>query len=70
MRRYSIETRTIKHVKGYGFLSFARKYKNQLLDTGLDTVKTASKILVHHKDSKFLVNKIADERQTTMKAKR
>ena len=27
MRRYSIEPRTRKYVKGYGFLSFARKYK-------------------------------------------
>ena len=40
MRRYSIEPRTRKYVKGYGFLSFARK---QVLDTGLDAVKTASK---------------------------
>ena len=40
---YSIEPRTRKYVKGYGFLSFVRKYKKQLLDTGLDAVKTASK---------------------------
>ena len=26
MRRYSIEPRTSKYVKGYGLLSFARKY--------------------------------------------
>ena len=32
-----------KHVKGYGFLLFARKYKKQLLDTGLDALKTAFK---------------------------
>ena len=37
MRKYSIKPRTRKHVKGYGFLSYARKYKKQLLDTGLDT---------------------------------
>ena len=42
MRQYSIEPRTRKYVKGYGFLPFARKYK-KLLDTGPDTVKTASK---------------------------
>ena len=30
MRRYSIEPRTKKYVKGYGFLSFARKYKSKL----------------------------------------
>ena len=42
MPRYSTEPRTRKYVKGYGFLSFARKYKKQLLDTGLDAVKIAS----------------------------
>ena len=40
MRRYSIELRTRKYVRGYRFLSFARKYKKQLLDTGLDAVKS------------------------------
>ena len=34
MQRYSIEPRTRKYVKGYGFLSFARKYKKKLLNTG------------------------------------
>ena len=43
MRRYSIESRARKYVKGYGFLSFARKYKKQLLDTELDYLKTAFK---------------------------
>ena len=39
MCQYSIEPRTIKYEFGYEFLSFARKYKKQLLDTGLgDTV--------------------------------
>ena len=28
MKRYSIEPRTRKYVKGYGFLSFGRKYEN------------------------------------------
>ena len=27
MRQYSVEPRTRKYVKGYGFLSFARKHK-------------------------------------------
>ena len=27
MARYSIESRTRKYVKGYAFLSFAKKYK-------------------------------------------
>ena len=43
MRRYFIEQKTRKSVKGNGLLSFARKYKMQLLDTGLDVVKRATK---------------------------
>ena len=51
MIRYSIEPRTIKYVKGYRFLSFARNLFNkngkQLLDaatkTGLHALETASK---------------------------
>ena len=43
MRRYSMEPRTTKYVKECGFLSFARKYKKQLLDTVLDILKTTSK---------------------------
>ena len=59
MRRYSKEPRTRKYVKGYGFLSFARKYKKQLLNTGQDAVKTASK-KVKHGAGEFLGNKTAD----------
>ena len=59
IRRYTIEPRARKHVKGYGFLSFARKYKKQLLDTGLDSLKTAS-IKVVHKAGEFSGNKIGD----------
>ena len=59
MTRYSVETTTRKHVKRYGFLSFARKHKKQLLDTGLDSLKTASKKVVH-KAGEYLGNKIAD----------
>ena len=48
MTRYSVEARTRKYVKGYGFLSFARdlsnKYRTYLLDTaakrGLDSLAT------------------------------
>ena len=58
MRRYSIEPRTRKYAKGYGFLSFARKNKKQLFDTGVDALKTTSKKVVH-KTSKFVGNKIA-----------
>ena len=43
MRRYSVKPRTRNYRKGYGFLSFARKYKKQLLETGLDSLKTTSK---------------------------
>ena len=59
MRQYSIEPRTKKYVKGYGFLLFAKKYKKQLLDTGLDSLKTASKKVVH-RAGEFLGSKIAD----------
>ena len=43
----------------YGFLSFARKNKKQLFDTGVDALKTTSEKVVH-KTSKFVGNKIAD----------
>ena len=39
MSRYSIEPKTRKYVKEYGFLSFARKYKKQILDKGLNASK-------------------------------
>ena len=58
LRRYSLEPRTKKYVKGCGFLSFARKYK-KTMDTGLDALKTASKKVVH-KTGEFIGNKIAD----------
>ena len=35
-----------KHDKESGFLSSAREHRKQLLDTGLDAVKTASKKVV------------------------
>ena len=47
----SVEPRTRKYVKGYGYLLFAinfsDKYRKQLLDTGLGALKTASKKVVH-----------------------
>ena len=42
-----------KYVKGYGFLSFARKYNKRLLDTGLDSLKNTSEKVVH-KTGEFL----------------
>ena len=63
MRQYSIEPRTRKYIKGYGFVSFARNlsntYKKQLLNRGLDSLNTASKKAVQ-KTGEFLGNKIAD----------
>ena len=44
MTLYSKEPRTRKYIKGYEFLSFARKYRKQLLDTGLAALKTAIKL--------------------------
>ena len=49
--RYSTEPKFRKYIKGYGFLSFARKfgdkYGKKLIDTaiktGIDAAKTASK---------------------------
>ena len=65
--QYSIEPRTRKHIKGYGFLSFVRKfynkYREQLLDKGLNALKTVSKQKVHKAaevTGEFIGNKIAD----------
>ena len=55
MTRSYIESKARKYVKGYGFLSFARKYKKQILDKGLDTSKK-----VVHKAGGFIGNKTAD----------
>ena len=59
MRRYYIEPRTRKYGTGYGFLSFARKYKKKLLNTGLDAIKAAPKQLVH-KAGELIGSKIVD----------
>ena len=58
MRRYSTEPRIRKYVKGHGFLSFAKKYRKQLLDTRLEALKTASK-KGFHKTGDFIGNKNA-----------
>ena len=55
MTRSYIESKARKYVTGYGFLSFARKYKKQILDKGLDTSKK-----VVHKAGGFIGNKTAD----------
>ena len=70
--RYSIEPKFRKYVKGYGFLSFARKFGNKygkkLMDTatktGIDAAKTASKRVVQKTAeaiTDLIVNKIADK---------
>ena len=59
MTQYSTEPRARKYVKRYRFSLFARKYKKQLLDTGLNSLKTASKNVVH-KPIEFIGNKVAD----------
>ena len=72
MMRYSIEPRTRKYVKEYGFLSRARnlfnKYGKQLLDTvtkkGIDALKSASKKVVHKTAEtigELIGSKIADK---------
>ena len=55
MQWYSIEPRKRKYAKIYGFLSFARKYKKNLLNTELDAVKINPK-----KTGESLGNKTAD----------
>ena len=50
MQQYGVELRTRKYVKGYGFLSFARNiYIKQLLDTVLNSLKTAYKTFIRNK---------------------
>ena len=52
--RYQLEPKHRKYVKGYGFLSFARKFGDKYIKklmgtatkTGIDAAKTASKIVV------------------------
>ena len=69
--RYSTEPRFRKYVKGYGFLSFARKFGNKygkkLMDiatkTEMDAAKTASKwvdIKTAEVTRDLIGNKIAD----------
>ena len=70
--RYLLEPNYRKHVKGYGFLSFARKfgdkYGKKLMDTatktGIDASKTASKRAVQktaEATGDLIGNKIADK---------
>ena len=78
--RYSTEPRFRKYVKGYGFLSFARKfgdtYGKKLMDTatktGIDAAKTASKRVVQktaEATGDLIGNKIADKITSISKPK-
>ena len=66
--RYSAEPKFRKYVKGYGFLSFARKFGKKFMDTatktGIDAAKTASKRVVQQtaEATRDLIrNKIAEK---------
>ena len=78
--RYSTEPRFRKYVKGYRFLSFARKvgdkYGKKLMDTaaktGIDAAKTASKRVVQktaEATGDLIRNKIADKITSIGKSK-
>ena len=78
--RYSLEPIKIKHVEGYGFLPFARKFEDkygkQLMDTAtkteIDAEKNASKKLVQQTvepTGHLIVNKIADKITSVGKTK-
>ena len=78
--KYSTEPRFRKYVKGYGFLSFARKfddtYGKKLMDTatktGMDDAKTASKRVIQkiaEATRDLIGNKIADKITSTGKPK-
>ena len=76
--RYSTEPRFRKYVKGYSFLSIARKfgdkYHKELMDNatkiGIDTAKTASKRVIQKTadaTGNLIGNKIADKITSTGK---
>ena len=70
--RYSTDPKYRKYVKGYGFLSFAKKFgdkygkklMNTATKTGIDAAETASKRVVQKTSEAtrdFIGNKIADK---------
>ena len=77
---YSTEPKLGRYVKGYSFLSFARKfvdkYSKELMDTatktGIDAAKTASKRVVQktaEATGDLIGNKIADKTTSLGKSK-
>ena len=78
--RYSTEPKFRKYVKGYGFVSFARKFGDKcgkkLMDTatktGIDAAKIASKRVVQkiaEATGDLIGNKIADKITSVGKSK-
>ena len=71
--RYSTEPRFIKYVKGYGFLSFARKFGDIYVKKLMDTAtKTASERVVQktaEATGDLIGNKIADKITSIVKPK-
>ena len=78
--RYSIELKYRKHVKGYSFLSFAKKFGNKygtkLMDTGaktrIDAPKTNSKRVIQktaEATGDLIRSKIADKINSIGKSK-
>ena len=76
--RYSTETRFRKYIKGYGFLSFTRKFgdkydkklMNTATKTGINAAKTASNRVVQktaETTGDLIGNKIADKITSTSK---
>ena len=79
--RYSTEPKYRKYVKGYGFLSFARRFGDKYIKklmaaatkTGINAAKTASKWVVQkttEATGDLIVNKIADKITSLGKIKR
>ena len=76
--RYSTEPRFREYVKGYGFLSFARKFGdkygkklvNTATKTGIDAAKIASKRVENRNAIRDLTgNKVADKITSVGKSK-
>ena len=78
--RYSTEPRYRKYVKGYGFLSFAKKFGNKhgkklmntATKTGIDAAKTTYKRVVQkiaETTGDLIGNKMADEITSVGKTK-
>ena len=63
MAQYSIEQRTRKYVKEYGFLSFARKYKKQLLDSSEKVVQEAGEFTGNKRNCRHITKSNDDSNE-------